>query len=76
MRCEINILNDLQVIAKEWVFSIFRKNWSRGFCRFFRLRSSHFRYYMVKLVLPAGKEGQEKVALRSCTEKSNFGIDL
>jgi hypothetical protein len=29
---------------------------------------------MAYLVLPAGKGGQQQEALRSCTERSNFGI--
>jgi hypothetical protein len=39
---------------------------------FVRLQSSHFQ--MADLLLPAGKERQQQVALKSFTEKSNFGI--
>jgi hypothetical protein len=46
--------------------------WARGFCRFVRLQSSHFRYEMVDLLLPAGKGEQPQGPIRSCSKNVKF----
>jgi hypothetical protein len=52
---------------------------ARGFCRFVRLQSLHFCYYIdgrfwTKLLLPAGNGRQHPGAIRNSSEKSNIGI--
>jgi hypothetical protein len=44
----------------------------RGFCRFVRLCSSHFRYLMADLQLPTKKGGHQQGALRNALKSQTL----